>query len=198
MTKTHRARTGTAQRLERVARRIVSRQGAQALSVRGVAAAVGITPMAVYRHFPDRASLLARIVERGFAALAERAAAAMAHGDSPIDRVRALLLGYLDFALAEPLTFDAMFTTPRPDARRFPADLAAGVSPTAGLFLTAVREVLEADATDEDAFEAAAGLWAHGHGLIALYRAGRFSLDETGFRSFYGRSVTRVLLGFAR
>ena len=38
-------------------------------------------------------------------------------------------------------------------------------------------------------------LWAHAHGLIALYRAGRFSYDEAQFRAFYLASLRRVIDG---
>jgi len=38
-------------------------------------------------------------------------------------------------------------------------------------------------------------LWAHTHGLVALYRAGRFSYDEAQFRMFYEASLQRLLRG---
>ena len=38
-------------------------------------------------------------------------------------------------------------------------------------------------------------LWAHSHGLVALYRAGRFSYDERSFRAFHDASLGRLLDG---
>jgi hypothetical protein len=38
-------------------------------------------------------------------------------------------------------------------------------------------------------------LLGHSHGLVALYRAGRFSYDERRFRAFYDSSQERQLDG---
>ena len=40
--------------------------------MRRVAKAVGITPMAIYRHYPDRAALLNALADEGFEELAAR------------------------------------------------------------------------------------------------------------------------------
>jgi len=47
----------------------------------------------------------------------------------------------------------------------------------------------------DDAWDVAMTLWAHTHGLVALYRAGRFSYDEVKFRKFYIDSIRRLLDG---
>lgn len=60
----------TADRILRHARRILDRHGAEAVTMRAVAKAVGITPMALYRHFPDRDGLLNAIADQGFAEFA--------------------------------------------------------------------------------------------------------------------------------
>ncbi|HLJ75875.1 MAG TPA: TetR/AcrR family transcriptional regulator [Acidobacteriaceae bacterium] len=60
----------TADRILHHARRILDRRGAAAVTMRAVAKAVGITPMALYRHFPDRDGLLNAIADQGFAEFA--------------------------------------------------------------------------------------------------------------------------------
>ena len=47
----------------------------------------------------------------------------------------------------------------------------------------------------DDPWDVAMTLWAQAHGLIVLYRAGRFSYDETQFRQFYSASIGRLLDG---
>jgi hypothetical protein len=47
----------------------------------------------------------------------------------------------------------------------------------------------------DDAWEVALQIWAHNHGLISLYRAGWFTLDEAQFRALYHRSLKRLLKG---
>ena len=46
-----------------------------------------------------------------------------------------------------------------------------------------------------DPWDIAMTLWAQSHGLVALYRAGRFSYSEREFRTFYDASLGRLLDG---
>ncbi len=61
--------TSTSQKIAAAGRRLLDREGADALTMRRIAKAVGITPMAVYRHYRDRASLLNALADEGFAEL---------------------------------------------------------------------------------------------------------------------------------
>lgn len=51
---------------------------------------------------------------------------------------------------------------------------------------------------DGDPWDVAMTLWGHVHGLIALYRAGRFSYSEKQFRKFYLESMERLSDGLKR
>src|SRR5919112_404118 len=57
---------GTAERILAAARGLFEREGAQAVSMRRIADAIGLTPMAIYRHFPNREALLKRISDDSF------------------------------------------------------------------------------------------------------------------------------------
>ncbi len=65
----------TSERIARAARRLLDKQGVEAVTMRRVAAAVNITAMAVYRHYADRKALLNALADEGFRELAERLAA---------------------------------------------------------------------------------------------------------------------------
>ena len=47
----------------------------------------------------------------------------------------------------------------------------------------------------DDVWEVVMCLWAHSHGLIALYRAERFSYDAAAFRHFHDASLRRLIDG---
>lgn len=189
------SRLSTSEKIRRAALKLFERGGADAVSMRRVADAVGITPMAIYRHFPNREALLKRLSDDSFQAIAHEWAAQATHPDV-LERLQALLTPYLDYALANPHLFDHAFSLRRDDARRFPADFRERQSPTLTVIADAIDEgmrggVLRAD----DPWDVAMTLWAHSHGLIALYRAGRFSYDEAQFRAFYLASLRRVIDG---
>jgi hypothetical protein len=46
-----------------------------------------------------------------------------------------------------------------------------------------------------DVWEIALQLWAHAHGYIMLYRAGRFHLSESEFRALTRSSMRRMIDG---
>ena len=185
----------TADRILRAARALFERGGAQAVSMRRVGQAVGITPMAIYRHFPNREALLQRISDDSFEQIAHHWSARNEGGDV-IARLLAIQRIYLDYALAHPHLFDHAFSMRRDQARRFPEDFRARRSPTLNVVADVVIEAQQAGRLRPgDAWDIAMTLWAHTHGLIALYRAGRFSYDEREFRRFYDASLARLLQG---
>ena len=189
------SRPDTAQRILAAARALFERAGPEAVSMRRVADAAGITPMAIYRHFPSREALLKRISDDSFSEIARHWDARKSGGD-PLAQLLALQVIYLDYALAHPHLFDHAFSVRRDDARRFPDDFRARRSPTLNVVHDAVIEAQQAGALRAgDPWDIAMTLWAHSHGLIALYRAGRFSYDDRRFQAFYRDSLGRLLDG---
>lgn len=188
----------TAEKIRRAALKLFENGGAQAVSMRRVADAVGITPMAIYRHFPSREALLKRLSDDSFQSIAHEWEAQAAHPEVLL-RLLALMTPYLDYALSHPHLFDHAFSLPREDARRFPADFRERQSPTLTVVADTVAEGIRQQLLRQaDPWDVAMTLWAHAHGLVALYRAGRFSYDETQFRTFYLQSLERLIDGIKR
>lgn len=166
--------------------------------MRRVAAAVGITPMALYRHFADREGLLNALAEDGFDKLAARVAQAHAAGE-PEEQLRRNLDVFLDFGLEKPRLFELMFLKRREGARQFPADFRAGRSPTANLFAVLLETGMEQgvfrrDDVWEITFETGALLQA----LVMLYVYGRVGMQEQEFRALCHRAFGRYLHGIRR
>src|SRR5271154_4317816 len=65
-------KTSTAASILAAARELLDKEGLAAVAMRPVAERVGITPMAIYRHYVDRASLLNAVANEGFQELAIR------------------------------------------------------------------------------------------------------------------------------
>ncbi|MGH3373834.1 MAG: TetR/AcrR family transcriptional regulator [Actinoallomurus sp.] len=78
--------------------------GEEALTIRGVARAVGIAPASIYQHFADKAALVRGVVEHDY----ERLSAVMREADESVDpddvvgRVRAQMHAYCRFAIINP------------------------------------------------------------------------------------------------
>jgi AcrR family transcriptional regulator len=186
-------RPGTDRRILDAAWNVLDREGMGAVTMRTVARRIGVTPMAIYKHFPSRDALLDRLANDEFTALAERIDREPTPGP-PRRRVLALLDAYLGYALAKPNRFDLMFTARRKGARRFPDDFRVRRSPTANLLADAlVAHRRPGQAVHRDVWDTALTLAALGHGLILLYSGGRIGLDEAGFRRLFRRQMKTVL-----
>jgi len=184
----------TAERILEATRELLDREGADAVSMRRVAGAVGITAMAVYRHFPNREGLLNAVADAGFAELTRRLAAV--GGGDPEQRLTAVLNAHLDFALEKPRLFDLMFLSLRPGARQFPGDFRAGASPTANVAAGLIEAGMEQGVLRrDDAWEITLETGALLQGMVMLYLGGRIGMEAEEFRALCHRSFRRYFDG---
>lgn len=185
----------TAEKIAAAARRILEKQGAEAVSMRRVAKAVGITPMAIYHHYPDRAALLNTLADRGFEELAADLQTRRFEGDFET-RLGQMADLYLDHALENPRLFELMFLAKRKGARRYPQDFKSRRSPTATLMADVVAGGMENGTLRQDDFwEITFEMGALSHGLIMLYLGGRLEATPEEFRALYRRSFRRYFHG---
>lgn len=187
----------TAERIASAARRLFEAHGAEGMSMRRVSAAVGITPMAIYRHYRDSTALVDAVAQQGFLELAAHLRARRGRA-APLRYLATVMDAYVKFALDRPRMFDLMFLEARPGARRFPGDFRAGRSPTGNLLAETVEEAMnDGSLRRGDVWEVALAVWAQVHGLVALHRAGRVAMSPARFRSLCRRSLERLLRGLA-
>ncbi|HEY6925252.1 MAG TPA: TetR/AcrR family transcriptional regulator [Steroidobacteraceae bacterium] len=182
-------------RIRRAALRLLEKEGAEAVTMRRLARAIGITPMAIYHHFPTREALLRAVVDREFGEfLGELGKVPTA--DTAEEQIVHALDAYVEYALSRPQIFDYVFSNPREDARRYPEDFRARLSPTLNPLADAVAKLMDEGALlRDDIWEVTLELWAHAHGYVALYRASRFSLAPKDFKELLHRSMRRLFRG---
>ncbi|MEV0645764.1 TetR/AcrR family transcriptional regulator [Phytomonospora sp. NPDC050363] len=185
--------TDTASRIAAAARELLAEEGSTAVTMRRIGGKIGLSGMAVYRHYPSRDALLAHLADGYFAELAER------WSDLPTTAPdEALHLGLermTDFALAEPRVYTFLFTEQRPGAREF-GELRAGNSPTFNLVVAAVKAQMDAGRLRrDDPWLVGLTITSHLHGLIGLHLGGRIGLPDGEFRELCRQSLERILHG---
>jgi AcrR family transcriptional regulator len=189
------AKSNTAASILAAARKILDRKGLAAVAMRPVAERVGITPMAIYRHYADRNSLLNAMADEGFAELATRVQALKLHGGVEA-RLMQVADVFLDNALQFPNLYELMFLVPREGARVYPKDFKARRSPTFNPTVEILEKAMRAgELRPDDPIEITFELSAISHGLIVLYLGGRVAQNEKQFRALYQRSFRRYLNG---
>ncbi len=160
--------------------------------MRRVAGAVGITAMAVYRHFPNREGLLNAVADAGFAELRERLIAVRREG------VREALTAVLDCIWTSRWRslgmFELMFLSMRPGARQFPGDFRAGASPTANVAAELIEEGMRRGVfRRDDVWEITLEMGALLQGMVMLYLGGRIGMEAGEFRALVSSIVSEVL-----
>jgi AcrR family transcriptional regulator len=188
----------TALSIATAARLLLDQEGVEAVTMRRVAGAVGLTAMAIYRHYPDRKGLLNALADEGFRELSEQLRTTTLSG-SLETRILTALDVFLTFALRTPRLFELMFVTPREGARQYPHDFKAGKSPTANLMAELLKEGMATGYfRRQDVWTIVFETGALFQGLTMLYLGGRMDMSATRFRAFCRRSIKRYLLGIRK
>ncbi|MED7931280.1 TetR/AcrR family transcriptional regulator [Nonomuraea sp. LP-02] len=176
------------------AQAVLVSEGAAAVTMRRMADMVGVSPMAAYKHYPNRQALLDEVAERAFRTLSE--AWGIRVPDGPWEaRVLALLTDFLDFALGQPHLYTFLMTDQRERARRFPDDFESGGSPFHKLVALAEEGMRDGLMREDDPLEVTLALTSSVQGLVQLYLGGRIGLEEDAFRELCRRTVRRIFDG---
>lgn len=159
------------QRFLSAAQAVLDKEGLEAISVRRVAAEVGLTPMALYAYFPTKDALLMVLAMGAFVRFKSALEASVEGVATPRERLDRVTAAYLDYALAHSTAYDLMFGSTWSAA---PA-LQEGPPPESGLgmevfyfFAGIVAENLAEGVPGSAAMPVALQLWATGHGLASL------------------------------
>ena len=142
--------------------------GLEAVTMRAVAARLGVAPSWLYGHYPNRFAMLAGVWSGAVRQALAETEARVARCADPVERVRAALEGYARFARANPAVFRAALL--RVDASLEDTLSDALFARYPDLLARLVREAQEAGALRAEADARALGLqlWAGVHGALAL------------------------------
>jgi AcrR family transcriptional regulator len=178
---------------------LIGESGAESFTLREAARRLGVNHRAVYRHFADKATLLAALAEQGFAALTESGQKELARW--PEDQVEERLLGmarvYVKFAIARPGHFRVMFGRRLNEDGRFPA-LEAEVTRAFRLLEAEVQRALALRVfKEQDVRDATLTLWSSMHGFASLVMMRRIAVKRERLSEFTARIFGPVLRGLA-
>src|ERR1700679_2861409 len=102
------------ERLLDAAEHLFAQQGLESVTMRLLAAELGVSPMTPYRYFADKDAILAAVRTRAFNRHAAALEAAFDEAQDPFQRAAAVGRAYLDFALGYPEAYKLMFDVKQP------------------------------------------------------------------------------------
>jgi AcrR family transcriptional regulator len=170
-------------------------------TLREVAAAVGVTHGAAYRHFADKTALLAAVSEDGYRALAARLTeAATTASSDPIARLRLLASEYVAFAVERPAHIRVMHGPRLNEDGRFPS-LEAAIGSAFSVVYTELKHGQEAGVFRDSppARDLALGVWVTTHGYVELVARRRLKVKSPRVAvEFFGTLFDVYLDGLRR
>jgi len=151
----HALRQALRGRILDAARRIVTRDGFEALSMRKIAHAIGYSPAALYLYFENRDEITRALGEEGYAQLLAELEPYGQIAD-PAARLRALAQAYIAFGQLHPQAYRLVFI-----------DLPGTAAPDGEPVVRTFSSALAALGHPDDA-PLAEALWATLHGIVTL------------------------------
>lgn len=176
------------------ARVLIEADGLDKVSLRRLAATLGVTAPALYAYVEDKGDLLRAVAEAAFAEITDRFEAIAA--TDPIERLRAFSRAYVGFAVERPELFRTLFLFPpelgvgEPTGQELPAATRAFDVP-----LRAIDDAMAAgQLRQQDPIVVAMTLWTTTHGVADVLLMG-FGFDDAGRDQLVESVVDTVLTG---
>ena len=158
----------------------IREEGVQGLTLRSVGARVGVSRTALYRHFDDKAALLARVAADGFRRLHGALARALGQAaKTGADPLQAMAAAYVRFARANPSHYQTMFGGFLTDWSLYP-DLIAHAEAAFTVLVDTIREEQRRGRlVPGNPLELAEITWAMCHGIATLGMARQLERTPT-------------------
>ena len=176
--------------------RTIGSHGVDALTLRGVGSTLGVSRTALYRHFRDKAALLAAVGAEGFRTLRAELSGSWERGGRGLRGFQAMGVAYVQFAVAHPSHYRVMF-----GADIFGGEYSDLAQEGAGAFHVLVEAIVELQgqqlARRDDPGQMAMFVWATTHGVAMLAIDGRLGREASAIDSLTHYMTERVLAAIA-
>ena len=187
--------------LRAAAAALIAERGAEAVSLREISQAAGVSHTAAYRHYADRQALLAELAEAGFRELAQINRDTIAATPAgPVEQLMACGRAYVRFGVQRPQVLQLMFGQAIPDWSIHPS-----LQESATALAQTLAGVVAAGQADGSIRAAPLGdvtltAWSLVHGLAMLLAGRRIpveNIDEAFVEHMAAQAVALLVRGLA-
>ena len=177
--------------------RTIGRSGIDALTLRGVGAALGVSRTALYRHFADKDALLAVVAREGFVALKATLDAARTR-DADVDgQLTEMGTAYVRFAIDNQAHYLVMFGSFLERCQDEP-DLMADATAAFEALVAMIVDLQQAGRIrTHDPLLLSRFVWASVHGIALLAINGQLGPDCSAGVALYAACAPRIRAGLS-
>jgi len=176
---------------------ILRTEGLQALTLRAVARAAGVSQTAPYRHFADRRALMGAVAAAGFQML-ERAMIAAMTRDGGRAGFKGVAYAYVRFAQSHPALYRVMFGPEVANTADLP-ELATTSRSALGFVQHGIEQLQAAGVIRQgDAALMAVASWATLHGVVSLILDGQAETVTSDVDVLVEATAQLVMWGLAK
>jgi len=180
-----------------VALQIFSEKGVEGLTVRDVAARLGVSPMTPYRYFKDKDALLAAVRTRAFTEFAKAMEEAAEKGGGAGAQSAAAGRAYETFAFMHAEAYRLMFEVTQNDAEAKDSGLQLAVERARATISYHVDQLVKEGVFQGDPELIGYVYWAAIHGLVMLELSGKFT-DRYDFKKVRNETFRALTQGFLK
>lgn len=160
------------ERLCDAAERLFAEKGPEAVTMRQLAAELGVSPMTPYRYFQDKEDILAAVRTSGFNRFAEALERAYDSVEGARAKGAAVGEAYINFAFEHPQAYKAMFDLNQPHEENYP-DLVEAAKRSRRTMTGYVETLVAEGVLAGDPDEIGQMFWAATHGSVVLELSGK-------------------------
>lgn len=153
-------------------------QGYEAVTLRGLAAQLGISHVTPYRYFKSKEALFAAIRTEVYTHFADHFEAADLPDQPPLMRLRSMCLAFVDFGRRYPDDYRLIFSLRQPAADEYPALQEVRERPM-NYAIAICQQAIDAGQLQGDAKTWAHVAWAAIHGLLSLHVANLLMFERS-------------------
>lgn len=168
--------SGFRDRLIAAAETLFAEKGADGVTLRHLAAELGVSAMTPYRYFRDKDHIFSAVRAHGFTRFAEAMEEAYNRVEGPLERSTAVGEAYVRFALTHPAAYRLMFDFAQPDEGDA-ADLREAAARARRTLTRHAEGLVQAGLIEGDPNLIGHMFWASLHGALVLQMAGKLGVD---------------------
>lgn len=171
--------------------------GDKGLSMRAIAKEVGITPMAIYKHFENKEALQQELLMEAFRTFLSYLYEGL-KGRTAKERLHLSAEAYFEFAAKQSAYFELIFLSINPMNNLKVQDAIKQESvPPFRFLMDRVRDcIAEGYFRPGSAYQMSCALLAQSTGLAALYLTNSFGWSEEEAKVMQGKALQQILEGF--